>query len=171
MSRNNRVWLRGIPLMLVFLGLILSVWAMREEHVQMKWEELSAVLPGKTVSTVLRSGSAIEGKVLSVEQDALRIDISETSDGYDKGPSSIRRFQISVLRVESTSGPWRGIGAAIGGGAGAAGGAAAYSRFDNENASGAGAGIAAGLIGGGAVLGYLLGRSADRKALIISVVD
>ena len=172
MSRKWQDRSKGLLIIFSLMFLVLQpVWGVREERVEMTWGELGTAVTGRDVVTILRSGAEVEGKVVSVEAQALRIEISKASGNYSRGHNSIPRSEVSVLRLETRSGPWRAIGATIGGGAGAAAGIPIYSWFDNEGNGGTGGAIAAGLIGGGAVLGFLVGRSSDKKALVISVTD
>lgn len=171
MNANYRKQWKKTFFLFVLLALVQPALGMKEEKISLRWEALDVVVSGRKVLTILRDGTEVEGQVVSVEPDALRIELSKSSPKYPKGIRSIPRSQVGVLRFEETSGPWRLLGALMGGGGGAVAGIAVYSRFNNEANPGAGAGIAAGLIGGGAAIGYFAGRSADQKAVIISIID
>lgn len=143
----------------------------QEERLQLEWGQLAEHIQGRKVMMMLRSGQELEGEVRSVESQSLRIQISKSSRSYATGLHSIPRSEVSVLRYEERSGPWRALGTGIGAGGGAAAGIPIYRYADNESRPKAGAAIAAGLIAGGAALGYLIGRQADRRAVVISVID
>ena len=83
---------------------------------ELKWNELGQAVSGKKVMVALTDGGIIEGQVLEVGSDALRIDVKETSNpqDYPKGQNSVRRSLVSVVRLKEVRGNWRAIGTAIG---------------------------------------------------------
>lgn len=66
-----------------------------------KWSELSPIVTDHKVALVLPAGTEIEGKVLSVEPDGLRLRVTRTSDrnAVGKGERLIPRQSVSVLRL------------------------------------------------------------------------
>lgn len=171
LKATRRFGLRTFCIAVGLLFLATPLYGMKEERLQLKWDELGPVVQGHKILTILNDGSEVQGRVTAVESQAIQVEISKPSNGYRRGLNSIPRSKISVLRMEVTSGSWRALGTAIGGGAGAAAGVPLYMVFENEGNSGSGAGFAAAFIGAGATVGYFLGREADRKALVIVIVD
>jgi hypothetical protein len=144
---------------------------------EVKWVDLSALVTGHKIATVLPDGARIEGKVRSVEPDALLVDIQKTSDrsAHPKGRAAIPSSSVSELRVIRL-GRYRGrvIGTAIGAGGGIA---LAYLlaegvfHFSGEGGAtperkAAVAGVAIGF----SALGYWVGRDADRGITHIRVI-
>ncbi len=144
----------------------------RERQVNLKWGELEQVVVGRKVTMILPDAEVIEGKVQSIGPDDLIIDTNKTSNKlkYAKGKCTIPRTSVSVIRLGEVRGKWRVIGTVVGGGTGAIFGSAFYKYANNEANPDLGAKVAAGLIGGGAALGYLAGRGIDHHVLIINVV-
>jgi len=142
-----------------------------ERKIQLRWEELAGTVQGQKVQMVLPNGADVEGKVLAVEPQALQIKVSRASNTYEKGVHSIPRSQVSVLRFQGRSGPWRALGTAIGAGGGAAAGIPLSGPIRNEGNEELSAQVAVGFIAAGAAAGYFIGRSADRQVFVVSVVD
>ena len=143
------------------------------ENVQLKWSELGAVIEGRKIDTVLVDGTALKGKVITVGTEYLELEIKETSDAakYPKGTARVPRESLSALQFTEVRGSWRAIGAAIGAGAGAAAGIPFYTYAENEAAPDKGAAVVAALAGGGAVIGFFAGRSADKRTVVVSIVS
>ena len=157
---------------LVGLLLILTpALAAKEEQLELKWNELGQAVSGKKVMVALTDGGIIEGQVLDVGSDALRIDVKETSNpqDYPKGQNSVRRSLVSVVRLKEVRGNWRAIGTAIGVGVTVSSVILAVQQAD-EVAPAAGLVLGGGLIVGGAAAGYFGGRAADRRVVVITIV-
>ena len=165
---------RGFLLFVIaWLSQANPAFAAKEEQVKLKWSQLGEVVTGKKATVALTDGAILEGKMTSVGAESLAIEVKKTTQeqAYPKGQNSVRRGLVSVVRVKEISGNWRAIGVAIGAAPTAALGAFAYQYTENETGADAGTGAAvAGLIAGGAAAGYFLGRSADTKVLVISIV-
>ncbi len=146
--------------------------AAKDRRVDLKWSELGQAVIGRKVTMVLPDGESIEGKVQDVGSDELIVDAKKSSNKskYALGRCAIPRSSISVLHLGEVRGKWRVLGTVIGAGAGVAIGSAFYTYANNEAAPDLGAKVAAGVITGGAGLGYLAGRAIDHHALIINVV-
>ena len=173
MFSHSTQTMRALAILVSGLLLTNAVSAVaKDRQLNLKWSELEQVVVGRKVTMVLPDGETIEGKVQSIGPDDLIIDTKKTSNKmkYAKGKCAIPRTSISVLRLGEVRGKWRVIGTVIGGGTGAIVGAGFYTYANNEANPNLGAGVAAGLIGGGAALGYLAGRGIDHHALIINVV-
>ncbi len=155
---------------LVGLLLILTpALAAKEEQLELKWNELGQAVSGKKVMVALTDGGIIEGEVLEVGSDALSIDVKETSNpqDYPKGQNSVRRSLVSVVRLKEVRGNWRAIGAAIGVGATVPLGIVVRPHTHNATAGNI---VVGALIGGGAAAGYFVGRAADRRVVVITIV-
>lgn len=155
-----------------FLLTLTPALAAKEERLELKWNELGPAVEGKEVTVALTDGGIIEGQVLDVGSDALSMDIKETSNpqDYPKGQKSVLRSLVSVVRLKEVRGNWRAIGTAIGLGATVPLGIAFAQYGENESNPELGATIAAVLIGGGVAAGYFLGRAADRRVVVITIV-
>ncbi len=155
---------------LVGLLLILTpALAAKEGQLELKWSELGQAVEGKKAIVALTDGVILEGQILDVGSDALRIDVKETSNpqDYPKGQNSVRRSLVSVVRLKEVRGNWRAIGTAIGVGATVPLGIVVRPHTHNATAGNIVVGV---LIGGGAAAGYFVGRAADRRVVIISIV-
>ena len=92
---------------LVGLLLILTpALAAKEEQLKLKWSELGQAVEGKKVIVALTDGVIIEGQILDVGSDALRIDVKVASNpqNYPKGQNSVRRPLVSVVRLKEVRG-------------------------------------------------------------------
>src|ERR1039458_999264 len=74
--------------------------------VEVRWNELSPLILGHTVSLVLPGGAAIAGEVEAVRDDSLALDVRKTSDSkvQPKGTTSIPRASVTTLQVTDTKG-------------------------------------------------------------------
>ena len=77
------------------------LWCGEPRRLQIPWNELGPHITGHKVALVLPNGTHIEGKVRTVEPDALRLKVSKTSDRelLPKGERLIPRQSVSLLRV------------------------------------------------------------------------
>lgn len=94
------------PRLLSAAGIVLLVgesllWGGEPRRLQLPWNELGPRAIGHKVALVLPNGTHIEGKVRSVEPDALRLKVSKTSDRefLPKGERLIPRQSVSLMRV------------------------------------------------------------------------
>ena len=147
--------------------------AAREERIELKWSELGQAVAGRTVQMVLPDETSLKGPVLNVTSEVLEIQIKKTSNrkAYPKGRFSVPRSSVSVLQLRAVKGFWRAIGTAIG--AGAATGAwtpvlVSVSSLETLK-SHEGAVVFVTIAGAGAV-GYVVGREADKRVTIITIV-
>jgi len=71
------------------------------DEIRYKWGELGPIVTHRKVSLALPTGTRIEGRVLRVEADGLRMRVSRTSDrrAVAKGVRVIPRPSVSVLAV------------------------------------------------------------------------
>ena len=91
-------------------------------QVQITWDELSALVVDRRISTTLPDGTRLDGDALAVRPEALVLDVHKTSNKrqYPKGQMEIPRAAVSEVRVIRLGGPFMRI---IGGFAGGFGGA------------------------------------------------
>lgn len=77
------------------------LWGGEPRQLQLKWNDLGPRIEDRKVSLVLPGGTYIEGKVLAVQPDGLRLRISKTTDrkAQPKGNQLIPRQSVSTLRV------------------------------------------------------------------------
>ena len=153
--------------LMLFTGLPLS--AATQEHVS--WRELPAYTKERTISLELPDGVKLRGKVLGVEADKLTFDVEKTSNKqlYPKGKATIARASVKSFQMNRTGAKWKLIATTIGLGAGLAI-AAPVNTYAHNEGDGAPLAIAA-IILVPAVLGFLAGRSADKKTITVAVTD
>jgi hypothetical protein len=160
---------RLLSLVVVLCLAVSPLHAAKETRVS--WQELASRIQGKTVALVLPDGVHVQGQVADVRSDALKLNVSKTSDKHlhPKGEVTLPRASVRNLTYWKRGYVWTVVGTAIGLGAGLAGGSAVNTYAHNE---GDGApGIVAAIIILPAVLGFFLGRSGDRKSVNIVVTD
>jgi hypothetical protein len=88
------------------LGLLLGLGnalllAAGPRDIQSKWGELAPLVTDRKIALVLPAGTHIQGKVLAVEADGLRMKVTKTSDrkALAKGERLIPRKSVSVLKL------------------------------------------------------------------------
>jgi hypothetical protein len=150
-----------------FTGLPLT--AANQERVS--WRELPAFTKEQTISLELTDGVKLRGKILGVEADKLSFDVSKTSSKqlYPKGKASIARSSVRSFQMNRTGSKWKVIATAIGLGAGLAV-AMPVNTYAHNEGDGAPLAVAA-IIIVPPVLGFLAGRSADKKTITVTVTD
>lgn len=142
----------------------------RSKQRQYRWAELEARIKNRNVSFVLPDGTYVQGKVLGVEPDNLRLKVNETSNAavQSKGESLIPARSLSVLRVMETGKKWRiictpAVPIVVVAAIARIAGSLPESGASGENAVAAGVGAAfAG--------GYFLGWALDRKTTEIEII-
>jgi len=135
------------------------------KEVSLRWTELEPAVAGRQIRMTLPNGPQIKGRVLAVEPQALRIQITKTSDKLvqPKGEISLPRTAIPVLQVMRYGIRWRIFGTAIGPVlVGAAGASVAARGAGTVNDLPKYIGYGAGAVIGTGVGGYFLGKRADR---------
>ncbi len=127
------------------------------------WSDLNSLITGKEVVVRLQNGKRVKGRTVAVGTDSLAVETRA-------GQRSIARSSLQEIRIPKKAGyRWRMLGTAIGAGAGAAV-SAPLLRYAHNEGSSTYDGIAAGLIVGLAVLGYLSGWSVDRRGDVIRIL-
>jgi hypothetical protein len=139
---------------------------------QLKWGELGPRVGHHKVSMALPGGVYIEGKVVEVEPNGLRLKVSKTSDRavQPKGEHLIPRQSVSVLHITE----YRKLGRLLGtlGAAAAVAGVAAATYpdlYEGPAVIAVPSAVAAGTIGA-AVGGYYIGKKIDRREVEIRIV-
>lgn len=86
-------------------------FAGQRQKLELSWPELEPAIAGRKITMVLPDGTHIGGHVLAVENDTLRLRVTQTSDGkvMRKGPASIPRTSVRRIRIERHSKHWRAI--------------------------------------------------------------
>lgn len=141
---------------------------------RLTWSELGPATQGKgkKIMMVLPSGTRIQGEVVSVEPQALIVNVTKTSNRgeVDKGRTSVPRSSVSVFETRQCGAKWRTIlTIGIPGALLAATAAAMNAQSPAVNGQEA-AGVGVGIAGGGIVAGYFLGRQLDCRVTHTTVV-
>ena len=140
-------------------------------QVEMRWGELGPFIARGRLTTVLPDGTVLQGRTLSVDLDALVINVSKSSDkrAYPKGRTSIPRGQVETLSIRRTEGK---LGRILLTPAGFFGGAGLLVlAFLGSEGSGGGERSAILPIWVGAnVGGYYGGKSIDSKTTVIKIL-
>lgn len=164
MKRN--IW---IPIS-VFLAVSLPAVA-RTANIEVRWSELSPLILGQTVTLVLPGGTAISGQTVAVRDDVLVLDVRRTSDSkvQPKGPASIPRASVTTLQKSETKAVGgRVLGVVVGVLVGMVAGGEIVAHGDMREGPGVTTFTAVAV--SGAVGGYYLGKSVDRRSTTIRVV-
>jgi hypothetical protein len=161
------------------LAAVLAIFAFRADAaspVRLQWEGLSIVV-GKTVSIAMPGGSAVTGKAIGVESDALLVDVKGTTDAkaYPKGLVRVPRATLHRFDMQTKGKAFRILGTFVGSAGGLAGGLGAAigiqgGIFDNKNQGQAAAALC-GIWAGGTVVGYLAGNAADKHWTPVEILQ
>jgi len=169
MKIDTKTWVRILAGICV-LGL--SPATAGTSKVEVRWNELSQLILGHTVSLVLPGGATVAGEVQAVRDHSLSLDVRKTSDSkvQPKGTASIPRASVTTLRMtdaKGTGGRILGVVVGVVVGMVAGGEIVAHTSRITE---GAAVGTFTGVAIAGATGGYYAGRSVDRHTTIIRVV-
>jgi hypothetical protein len=95
----------------VWIALLVAsnCFAAGKQRKELAWAELGPAIAGKKIQLVLPGGVEIQGNVLGVEPEALRLDVTKTSDKkvIRKGENSIPRPAVSTIRISRYTKRWR----------------------------------------------------------------
>lgn len=141
-------------------------------HYRLAWDDLAPLVTGAGIALELPDGTRLRGRVMSVEAESLTLDVTKTSNRsvYGKGRVSLPRSAVREMKITK----WRGatgrvigttIGVVLGSvpGLGVAFGAILEGAYWGP--------VIAGIIALPPSLGYLLGREADRRQMLITVEE
>ena len=137
---------------------------------ELKWNEVAAVIAGHTVELTLAGGAFVRGEAIAIREDALVLDVKKTSANsvYQKGNGAIPRNTIDLIKLERARGGWgRTLGTVVGVLTGLSVGGWATSH---THSAGAGIPTFLGIASGISVAGYYAGREIDRKTTLIRIV-
>jgi hypothetical protein len=166
--------MRHVAVLLAGFGLFLAQPITGATARQVRWEELSALVLGKTVSIVLPAGAVVQGKTTAVTADYLELAVSKTSNPSvaPKGGMRVLRGDLHTLQLQTKGTKFRIISTALGSVGGFAAGVGAALAIDGlfaRTSPGAAAALVSATVAGTA-LGYVIGNAADSKAIILEVV-
>lgn len=136
-----------------------------QEKVRLSWNELPKVVSGRQIHATLEGRAWIEGKVLAVEPDGLRMRVSFSSDEkrFPTGQSKVPAAAVLSIRTSEYSRRWRALLTPAVPAALLAAMAAVTARVGPAPEPQKVIGIGVGVAVGGTVAGYLAGRRLDRK--------
>jgi hypothetical protein len=139
--------------------------------IDLRWQELSAVVAGQAVTVHLSDGSRLRGEALVVRDDALVMDVRDGSDAnaYTGANAAIPRTAVHLIEVRRTAASsGRTLGVVIGVLTGLVVGG--YITGEVANSAGVGIPLFLGLASGFTVGGYQAGRQLDTRVTTIRVV-
>ncbi len=136
--------------------------------VHLQWESLPTLV-GKTVKIAMPGGTAITGKALGVEPDALLVQVKSTSDAkaYPKGVTRVPRANLRWFEMRNKGKAFRIAFTTLGSFVGLVAGAMAAWGSRGGRADG----IAIGVWTGGTVGGYFLGNALDKNWTPVEIVQ
>jgi hypothetical protein len=142
---------------------------------RVKWDGLSMVV-GKTVAIAMPDATVITGKAVSVQADALEVQVTKSTNpaAWPKGLTRVPRATLRTVEMRTKSVHYRVIGIAVGFLAGTVGGVGAAvgiqgGLLDDEHPRAAVAALI-GIAAAGTVGGYAVGNGADRRSTMIEIV-
>ena len=147
-----------LPALLVIM-VALCAFSARGETLHVGWSALPELLTGHTVSLALPSGAVPRGRVVEITPDTLILDVR------GRGPLSIERPFVSVIRIERSRARGRVIGTVAGLAAGAAAGLliARAADLDGEEVVGTAAGASLAV----AAAGFAVGLRLDEGTYLV----
>lgn len=153
------------------LMLLTAVPMQAKEDLSVSWQDLPVFTNRKTIALVLPNGAHLQGKIIGAETGQLIFKVSKTSNVqlYPKGNVTIPRASVRSFSMSRTGALWTVAGTAIGLGAGLAI-AVPVNTYSHNEGDGAPLAVAA-IIIVPAVLGFLIGRSAGKKTVTVTIAD
>jgi hypothetical protein len=154
-------------------ALLLNIAAMAAvREIESSWANLNLLIVSKRIALVLPSGASVEGTVGELQPEGLVMMVAKTSDAQanPKGKATIPRASVSTIQLLEMRPTYRIIGTVLGVAVGlaVAVGIAVTNGFFAQTTKGQAVGETAAIVGF-PVLGFLLGRSLDRKVTRITV--
>lgn len=138
---------------------------------ELKWEELTRIITGQNIQLALPDGTIVKGEAVAVRDDALVVDVRETTNpaAYPKGNAVLAKSSVTLIQVNGKRGSWgRNLGTVIGVVSGMALGA--YATLEGNHSAGSGLATFAGITSVGAVGGYFAGKQLDKRVTYIKVI-
>ena len=154
--KTARSHLALLPLILILVPTDSA--ARTKSHMGLRWDQIAQVVEGHEVEITTTSGTRLKGTASGVLADSLVVKRGKTSEHVP------RSTVVSLVLTRSTR-RWRWIGA-IAGYTAVAAPVSSRSKFGGEALQGA-IGLAALAT---ATLGYALGREADRRRTLITIL-
>ncbi len=153
-------------------ALIIAPLAARAaDLVHLTWESLPTVV-GKTVKIAMPGGTAITGKALGVEPDALLVQVKSTSDAkaYPKALTRVPRATLRRFEMRSKGKGYRIVCTGLGSFAGLIVGAITAWRIGSFGKSHDTEAAFFGIWAGGTIGGYFAGNALDRTWKTVEIV-
>ena len=160
-----------VTLLVAFALLAQSTGMAAPRPLELKWNELSSTIRGRTIKLTLPEGATVSGEVIVVREESLVVNVRKTSDSktFPKGNAAIPRASVTVLSMTESNGHWgRKIGSSLGTLSGVLAGG--YVAAKTANSGGSALAIFGVITGAATLGGYFIGRSADARATLIRVV-
>ena len=136
---------------------------------RLEWRDLDHMVRGRNIDIRLPSGIRLKGRVTSVEEDALMLDVSKTSNkrAYPKGRAVVPRPEVTQFMMARKDGhTWTAVGTGIGASIGAVMAASIGQVFNEERRA-----VADPLLVGiPTLIGFGLGWGADHENVNVIVV-
>ena len=156
---------RPFVVVVVVASLLLSAVSVAAQGQTNDWSKVAALSSGSNLSVKLKTGKTVNGTLNSVTDSTISLTAKNA-------PVDIKRDDVrSVHEVVKKSSATKAalIGTGVGAGAGAAAGAISDSNNDDgfeKLDSAATAGLAVVGAGVGALVGYFIGRSGNKRVLV-----
>lgn len=156
---------RPFVVVVVVASLLLSAVSVAAQGQTNDWSKVAALSSGSNLSVKLKTGKTVNGTLNSVTDSTISLTAKNA-------PVDIKRDDVrSVHEVVKKSSATKAalIGTGVGAGAGAAAGAISDSNHDDgfeKLDSAATAGLAVVGAGVGALVGYFIGRSGNKRVLV-----
>jgi hypothetical protein len=142
------------------------------EELSFRWQEIpNSLLRDRKVEVRLAGKEKLHGRALEARADGLRMQITNAhgSAKYQIGEALVNASEIEMLKVSRTGQKGRIIGASIGGGIAGLIAWAAIAQGESGEGLSSAPGVTAGLAAGSLGAGYLLGWARDHKVTTIHV--
>ena len=156
---------RPLVAVVVVASLLLAAVSVAAQGQANDWSKVSALSSGSNVSVKLKNGKTVNGTLSSVSDSTLTLTAKNAP--VDIKRDDVRTVHEVVKKGSATKAAL--IGTGVGAGAGAAAGAITDSNNDNgleKLDSAATAVLAVAGAGVGALVGYLIGRSGNKRVLV-----
>lgn len=156
---------RPFVAVVLLASLLLSAVGVAAQGQTNDWSKVTALSSGSNLSVKLKNGKTVNGTLSSVSDSTLSLTAKNA-------PLDIKREDVRAVHEvvkKSSAAKAALIGTGVGAGAGAAAGAISDSNNDDgfeSLDSAATAGLAVVGAGVGALVGYLIGRSGNKKVLV-----